>query len=137
MSSGGAFPSDWPPCCPPNDAEESDGAVYRITKNNPPTDSDFQSLQEMGRSIRSPTPEKHCQALGLSVYRSRYDPRHHLRLFRRGGDFIAEGMLTPDCGKTMPTPAGDRPSHATWWCLVGVDRRRGFRIIEERADVAS
>jgi hypothetical protein len=43
------FPADWADIgCPPADAEDASGEVFRIAKNDPPTDEDFLSYHEMG-----------------------------------------------------------------------------------------
>ena len=58
-----------PDDCPPDDAEKIDAArfVYRLVRNNPPTDDDFlsQRAERPDQIFRDVT---ECQARGLSVF---------------------------------------------------------------------
>ena len=125
-----AYPG-YPPGCPPAVAEPADGVVYRATNHDPPDDEDFLSWEEMGRSPRHSTPKALCQSRGLSVFRSLADARHYLSVFPGVNRFISVGVLTPDHGRIKPTPSRDRPTHTTWWCGAGVDRKIGFSVLPE------
>jgi hypothetical protein len=137
MSTGVVFPNHYPPDCPPEAAEDAAGAVYRITKTDPPTQEDFLSFHELGMVLRKDTLSARCRSRGLSVYRTLGDARHHLSVFPNGGDYIAGGTLTSAQGQTQPTPASQRPTHTTWWCAEGIDRGERFVVIEGRDNVAS
>src|SRR5438128_10777189 len=128
MSNGGSsFPAAWPVNCPPNDATDARGTVYRTVRTNPPTADDFRSFREEGKHVRDP--QKQCQACGISVLRTREDAVHHRDAFQWRGEFIAEGMLAPAHGKIKPTPAKKFPSHISWWCYDGVARHEIFVVI--------
>ena len=116
-----SFPADWPEGCPPDDAEDANGEVFRIVKSDPPTAADFQSYHEMGMARGYP-----CRRCGLSVFRSRSDAEHASRAFRNLGKVITEGMLLPEHGKTKQT---GRPSHTTWWPYEGVHRVSLFVVV--------
>ena len=126
--------SAYPEGCPPTIAVPAVGSVFRITKHDPPIEADFVSLFEMGRVPKDA--KKACQSRGLSLYRSIEDARHHIRLFSFHGNFIAAGNLDAESGLMLATPPkdGSRPSHLTWWCFDGVERKSGFQVIEEHDD---
>jgi hypothetical protein len=52
------------------------------------------------------------------------------RLFRKMGDYIAEGSLAAEHGTTKLTE-GKQPTHTTWWPYDGVDRARIFAVVED------
>ena len=137
MSDGVVFPNHYPPDCPPGDAEEATGVVYRVTRSDPPTPDDFLSFNELGVRLRKDTPFARCQSRGLSVFRSLADARHLLLAIPATGDYIAEGTLTPERGRTKLTPVHVRPTHTTWWCAEGINLAEGFAVIEGRSDVGS
>jgi hypothetical protein len=126
MNDGLAFPSDWPPDCPPEDAEHATGRCYRITKNDPPTEEDFQTPHEAGKLKRRPA----CLRCALSILRTRQDAVHQRQLFPFLGQYVAEGELNPSYGKTKLTPA-KVPTHTTWWSYAGVNRRQLFTVLQE------
>jgi hypothetical protein len=124
------FPSDWPACCPPDDAIEASGAAYRITKNDPPTDDDFLSHHERG--LPSPlkqTRAQECRRRAVSIYRTIEDAKHHTLAFPSSGQNIAAGVLTARSGRTKLHPSDERPTHTEWWCFVGIERKAGFAIV--------
>lgn len=121
------YPPDWPAHCPPSDAEDASGMVYRVCKETPPSQRDFQSHQELGkRSSGDP-----CMRYGLSVFRDLAEARHLTVLFPQLGSMVFRGELTPEQGKIKHTPAKQRPSHTTWWPYEGVDRAASFKLIDE------
>jgi len=124
----------YPEGCPPAIAEPAAGSVFRVTKHDPPHEADFASLFEMGRIVKAPL--KACQSRGLSLYRKIEDARHHIELFAFHGTFIAVGILNAETGLMLATPPkdGSRPSHLTWWCFDGVERKSQFQVIEEHGD---
>ena len=125
--------SGYPENCPLPEADDCGGGVFRVTKNDPPSDEDFLSQHELGFVPKyTPTAARACKARSLSVYKVIEDARHHVKVFAAHGTYIAAATLTPDRGKIMPTPPADgsRPSHCEWWCADGQDRRGGFVILE-------
>ena len=106
--------------CPPDEAEEINAPrlVYRLVRNNPPTDKDF-------RSQRAEKPEKEfknvteCQARGLSV-RTDLDAAMGLMTLRTmRGTMLCEARLDHGAGRIMQT--GEDPNHSTWWPLSDYD----------------
>ena len=106
--------------CPPNEAEDvsTPRRVYRLVRNNPPTDDDF-------RSQRAEHPERvfrnitECQARGLSV-RTDLDSAMELMTLRSmRGRMLCEARLDNGAGRIMPT--GKDPHHSTWWPLADYD----------------
>ena len=119
-----SFPDDWPSDCPPADAEDARGDIYRLVKTNPPASSDLQTHHERNTRPRDPA----CLRCGLSVFRSRADVEHQSRIYPKLGKIIAKGTLQPEHGKTKPT---GRPTHTTWWVYKGIDRLAVFTSFEE------
>jgi len=121
------FPSDWPECCPPSDAEPASGIVFRGVRTNPPTDDDFLTYRELGKSDRG----KVCEAAGVSVFRDDTDARHYMDKYPWTGDHLARGELRPEHGITKLTArvvGGRKNSHTTWWPYENVNRPSVFSI---------
>lgn len=91
-----------PDDCPPDDAGEiaATRVVYRLVRNNPPTDDDFRS-QRAERPDRVFRDVSECQARGVSVFDSLN---------------AAERLST----------RGRLPSHLESWCREHPDNRRAF-----------
>jgi hypothetical protein len=132
MDEGRVFPSEWGPNCPPQDAQDANGLVFRSTVNDPPAAEDFLSVHELGIVAKYPqTRTSECRRRALSVYRTLKDARQHLELHQKRYKFIAKGVLTADCGKTKLIPSAEMSSHTEWWCCVGIDRTRGFETVKD------
>jgi hypothetical protein len=121
------FPADWPSDCPPADAVEADGVVFRIVKNAPPMASDVATHRETGRLRAAPE----CLRCGLSVFRDLRDAVHQRLLMPKLGQWIAKATLIADYGKTKLT-TGQQPTHTTFWTFEGVDRAALFAIVVEK-----
>lgn len=119
------FPDDWPPGCPPEDAEDAQGEVFRVVKKQPPTDDDFKTYHEQG--IVRGDPILRC---GLSVFRLASDAEHASRKFRNMGKLIAKALLQAEHGKTKQT---GKPTHTTWWPYREVDRLSLFIVVSSVA----
>lgn len=120
------FPDDWPAGCPPTDAVDAAGDVYRLVRSDPPTDRDLASHWETGQLPRADA----CLRCGLSVFRGEEEARHQRKLFPKLGGFIAGATLHADHGKTKLTK-GQQPTHTTWWAYDGVNRAGLFSVVEE------
>jgi hypothetical protein len=48
-SARGRFPDDWPDGCPPDDADDASGEIFRLVKTNPPTVGDLQTHKSSSR----------------------------------------------------------------------------------------
>ena len=108
-----------PEGCPPEDSEEiaEPLVVYRLVRNNPPSDDDFRS-QRAERPDRVFRPVTECQARGVSVFASLNIAED---LSTRGslqGRAVCQVILAPGAGRILPT--GGR-SHHTWWPLADYD----------------
>ena len=116
-----------PDDCPPDEAKEVDAprVVYRLVRNNPPTDDDFQS-QRAERPDRVFRDVTECQARGLSVFASRTIAE---QLSTRGslqGTAICQVILVPGAGRIQPT---GRRSHHTWWPLADYDILANSQVV--------
>lgn len=120
------FPDSWPRDCPPQDAVNADGKVFRIVKNDPPTATDVASHWELGKLPKAPA----CLRCGLSVFRELRDAVHQRRLFPKLGRLVATGVLKPEHGKTKLT-TGQQPTHTTWWAYEEVMRETLFAVVGE------
>jgi hypothetical protein len=88
---GAIFPSDWPTHCPPPDAPEAEGEVFRIVSTNPPTAGDFRSYFDLGLRPRADA----CRRRGLSLLRDLDEAIRSARLYPGLGNFIASAHLHP------------------------------------------
>lgn len=120
------FPDNWPAGCPPEDALDAEGTVFRIVNNAPPCAEDLTSHFETGRVLKGPP----CLRCGLSVFREVSDAVHQRLLFPKLGHWIAKASLEPAHGKTKLT-GGQRPTHTTWWAYDGVERANLFAVVPE------
>ncbi len=116
-----------PDNCPPDTADEitSPRLVFRLVRNNPPTDDDFQS-QQAERPDRVFRDVTECQARGLSVFASRTFAE---QLSTRGslqGTAICQVILAPGAGSIQPT---GRRSHHTWWPFADYDILANSQVV--------
>lgn len=62
-----------------------------------------------------------CLRRALSVFRSKTDAQHQVRLFRRWRrKFIAKAALNGAHGRSMST-TGQQPTHTSWWPAESLD----------------
>ena len=120
------FPDSWPTNCPPPEATDANGAVFRLVKHDPPQASDTASHWEAGKLPKAPA----CLRCGLSVFREIRDAVHQRQLLPKLGNWIAQATLLPEHGKTKLTE-GRQPSHTTWWAYEGVNRASLFSVVRE------
>jgi len=83
------FPRNWPEGCPPLDAEDADGNVFRLVKNQPPIAKDLESHFESGKLPKAPP----CLRCGLSVFRELKDAVHQRELMPKLGSLVAKAAL--------------------------------------------
>lgn len=126
MSTALTFPSSWPADCPPQDAVDAAGDVFRIVDNDPPITDDLASHWETGKLPKAPP----CLRCGLSVFREVRDAVHQRMLIPKLGRWIAKGTLRVEHGKTKLT-TGRQPTHTTWWAYDGVNRATLFTVVPE------
>jgi len=118
------FPDSWPSDCPPQDAVDAEGDVFRIVNNDQPTADDFLTSFETGAFPNRLA----CLRCGLSVHRIRADAIHTKTKYPKLENRIAKGTLAKECGKTKRT---GQASHTTWWVYEGVNRASIFALIAE------
>jgi hypothetical protein len=123
------FPDWFVPNCPPRDATDAAGEIYRFVSKIPCDPDEFLSYHET--EDRSTAPP--CQRCGLSVFRKVEDVRRLLRHLWRNyahknyGPHIVKRELTPADGKFKPTGSQD---HHSWWAYEGVERHALFDFVE-------
>jgi len=120
------FPSDWPPGCPPNDAIDASGTVYRVVKADPCGAEDFRSHGEQGTRATSPE----CLRCGLSVFSDLTGAGHARAKYPALGNLIARGELHAQHGKIKASGA-QSSTHLTWWPYLMVARHELFSVVDE------
>ncbi len=123
------WPAFFPANCPPPDAVAIVRVVHRFVDHDPPTAADFEPVLLSGRGF---TPERTCDAAGLSVFS---DPVHAGNYRRRYKGFrrrrLARGTIQKHHGLTKDTPSEICPSHVTWWVPEGIAAEAMFTVILE------
>ena len=116
-----------PEGCPPDDAEEitAHRAVYRLVRNNPPTDDDFRSqrLERPDRVFRDVT---ECQARGVSVFANLEVAEELAMKGSLQGRAVCRVVLAPGAGRMLLT---GRRSHHTWWPLADYDILANCQVV--------
>lgn len=110
------FPEHYPEQCPPFEATNADGVVYRLTKTHVLDKLDFCSHYEL-------RPDKDwgdmaCQARGLSVFPSVEaceEIKKKIPSIRKNNKGIATANLNNNHGKFANTPSTNSKRHMTWW----------------------
>jgi hypothetical protein len=126
---------NWPPHlpqnCPPQDAQDASGEVYRLATNNPPQVDDFRSWREENPDKDLSQGITECQACGLSVYRKKEEILsviNKIPRFRKSKPAL--GVLDPSLGKILATPSKNGNSHHTWWISSGTQPWTIFHIAD-------
>ncbi|HVV77155.1 MAG TPA: hypothetical protein VHC43_14075 [Mycobacteriales bacterium] len=110
-----SWPDSFPEGCPPGDAVEAVGQMYRLVDSSPPSSSDFASHAEQlaAGTIKKRRWADDCAAAGVSVY-SDVTAVETVRLsagpLRK--KMVAIGDLS---GSGVMKQTGATPSHHTWW----------------------
>jgi hypothetical protein len=126
---GGKFPDWFVANCPPDDAQDASGTVYRFVAAIPVDPDEFRSDHETGERPNGPP----CQRCGLSVFQSVDDVRRLLRFLwknypgRAFGPHVVKRDLVPEDGKTALTGGH---GHHTWWAYEGVEWHARFEFVE-------
>jgi len=116
------FPAECPTkACPPEDAVPTNGRIWRIVKNDPPTADDFQTYLELGKAMGAAP----CRRCGLSVQITEKDARHMAETFNYLGNHLASANLGSDRGVVRQT---GRVPHHTWWPDERTPRYAGFEV---------
>jgi hypothetical protein len=124
------FPDWFEPGCPPSDADDASGTVYRfVHSHNPVLPDEFRSYHETGEVPNGPA----CERCGLSVFHKIEELRKTLRHLwnrypkREYGQHVVKRELSASDGKIKQTR---RPGHYTWWAYDGVTRDAAFEFVE-------
>ncbi len=107
-----------PEGCPPDAAEEvtQRRIVYRLVRNNPPTNDDFRSQRAEQLQQHFNVPE--CQVRGVSVFGD-YAAAVKLSKSRpQRGKQVCRVTLLRGAGRIQKTGS---QSHYTWWPLADYD----------------
>jgi hypothetical protein len=120
------FPEGWPNDCPPAEAIDASGMIFRIVNREPPAPEDFVSHFEAGKLPKAPP----CLRCGLSVFQELGDAIHQRRLLPKLGRLIARGEVFAQHGK-IKLATGKQPTHTTWWAYRDVNRASLFSIVPE------
>jgi hypothetical protein len=98
----------FPDGCPPDDARNAEGVVFRIVVGAVFDPDDFKSHAELNKARGAPP----CARCGVSVYDSLVNACHRLRISPHLGSAIAEGELEAATGRLS---APNRQGHMEWW----------------------
>ena len=118
------WPDHFPIGCPPAEATEAEGEVFRFTKPPTVSEADFRSHVERGLK-----PLSDCEAAGLSVFTDVSDALaawEAIPGMRKRN--LARGVLTPEHGAMLSTPRETTPSHQTWWKWADVEPTSAFEV---------
>lgn len=108
------WPDHFPHSCPPVDAIDVSGPVYRFINGRAPADRDFESHYE--RNAAKDWDADACVARGLSVLRNWSDcmiMRKAVPALRKKR--VAVAMVVSPVGLIAPTPSNSCAGHCTWW----------------------
>ncbi|MDD5214773.1 MAG: hypothetical protein PHQ03_04425 [Methylococcales bacterium] len=103
------FPEYYPEKCPPSQAKDVEGEIFRFTTRNTPHHRDFLSHYELGIG-------EGCQAMGLSVFLSIEaceEMKDKVPAMRKKK--IASADLNSKHGRFAHTPSTNSKRHMTWW----------------------
>lgn len=116
------WPDYYPPICPPSQAEEISGEVYRFTESENPSEKDFTPFKILHPLQKWENKKKECESCGLSVLRTHEDcaaMRRKIPSFKK--KFISVANLSQNHGKIKNTPSERTiDHHFTWWVPVSV-----------------
>ena len=119
-----------PDDCPPEDAIEikESLAIYRLIKDDSPTDYDFYSQRKRNPMIVHGYGNEHeCMLCGLSVFKS-VDKLKNLGRYKRSKETICLVRLTYGAGRIKLT--NPKNGHHTWWPLKGFDILGHCKVID-------
>lgn len=121
------FAANCPESCPPPEARDVEGEVYRFVRNDPPAAADMRSWEDDGRNPGQGDP---CSRCGLSVLTRAEDipiARKAIPFFRKL--FAAKATLKPEHGRICKT-GNHRWHHDLWVKAVhGATIHQEFRLV--------
>jgi hypothetical protein len=126
------WPSHFPTQCPPTEATELVGIVYRFINKQELTDWDFLSHYE--RAPHANWSHSPCNCRGLSVVRTSQDyaaMRDAVPALRKKKIAIAD--INSSVGVISTTPSNSCNDHCTWWrSPTAAEVRAMFNVLDER-----
>lgn len=124
-----AYREPLPVDCPPDDAEEINflRIVYRLVRNDPPSDVDFRSKRAQSPNHRFREPDSECILRGLSVFSTPRDAEKLLEARYWRGASVCRVELGPGAGSILQT--GENSDHYTWWPLADFDILANCRMV--------
>lgn len=103
--------------------------VYRIVLENPPSEEDFKTYKELGKTAHRMNPDTDRLMSGLSVYFSFSYARKMAKHYPwKGKCYIAELEL-PDTDEVVIEQTGENLKHYTLWCSGDVARASIRRVV--------
>ena len=107
-----------PDDCPPEESEDITEPliVFRLVRNNPPTDDDFKSQRAEKPTRNFGVSE--CMARGVSVFKECAAAEKMSKARNLRGTMVCRVELNRGAGRVQRT--GSR-SHYTWWPLAEFD----------------
>jgi hypothetical protein len=109
--------------------------VYRIVLENPPSERDLMTYEELGIPVRSSDPDAPRMRTGLSVYVSLGYARKKAKGHPWKGHCLIAEIALPDNSEFRLEQTGQNsPRHYTLWCERPLVRRSIARIIPVRGD---
>lgn len=122
-----SWPTHFPDQCPPSEASEISGIVFRLISKEDPIEFDFQSHYERAPSGNWPGME--CASRGLSVFKSYEDCKvlqDAVPALRK--KFIANATLGAGAGLIKETPSRNCNGHCTWWRSITAEEARALFV---------
>ena len=114
------YREELPEGCPPDVATniKDKTVVYRLIKNNPVVEEDFNSWRALHPNKRRPIDISECQALGLSVMDNLDATKNYKKIPKFRNYKIAKLTLGNGAGFIKKT---GKSGHYTWWPLADYD----------------
>ncbi len=106
--------------------------VYRFVAHDIPSENDFRPVGlNPQKSYFKKKPETYCKSLALSVLTDLKEAETALSGMSErfaASRFVAEGVITPTCGRIKSTPGPIGESHISWWPYLGVVPSLSFKV---------
>jgi hypothetical protein len=134
------WPAGFPLGCPPPDAVQASGTVYRVVYSDPPIADDFKPWIEENWHVTDEHGNPKAWAISVSdILTDAQATAEGMRLREQArrvpglrARMIAVGSLRAEFGMMKPTPSRKNLSHRSWWLCVGVDPSRAFKVVPVR-----
>jgi uncharacterized surface anchored protein len=120
------FDNGIPDQCPPAEAVDATGEVFRAVPDESLQPDHFVSWIKAKKKSAKP---KDCRHWGLSVWTSLEAVQHARKVNSHMCDqYIAKGALKAGDGRLAPTPTANQPMHHTLWCDINAPISTRFKI---------